>query len=93
MRKLKVLCLTFLLATIGLMGMISPVHAEDDVVIKNFKIDMVVDENGKITVEQTMDYQFNISTSHGAVIFLPENYSMQWTIDGEIGRASCRARV
>ena len=83
MRKLKVLCLTFLLATIGLMGMISPVHAEDDVVIKNFKIDMVVDENGKITVEQTMDYQFNISTSHGAVIFLPENYSMQWTIDGE----------
>jgi hypothetical protein len=83
MRKLKVLCLAFLLATIGLLGLISPVHAEDDVVIKNFKIDMVVDENGKITVEQTMDYQFNISTSHGAVIFLPENYSMQWTIDGE----------
>lgn len=83
MRKLQTLLFTFLLIAIGLSGALLPANAVADVVIKNYKIDMVVDENGKITVDQILDYQFNVE-ARGAYIYIPEDYSqVKWTIDGQ----------
>jgi uncharacterized membrane protein YgcG len=82
MRKLKTILLTFLLVTIGFASVRLPAHAVSDVEIKNLKIDMVVDVNGKITVDETLDYLFN-TQQHGAFIFLPEDYTgVNWTING-----------
>lgn len=83
MRKIQTLLFTFLFIMIGFSGRFVPAHAVADVVVKNYKIDMVVDENGKITVDQILDYQFNIP-SRGALIYIPEDYSqVKWTLDGQ----------
>ena len=83
MRKLKTLLITFLFMMIGLTSVHLPAYAIDDAVINNYKIKMVVDENGKITVDQTLDYTFNVS-SHGALVYIPEDYSgVRWMIDGQ----------
>ncbi len=84
MRKLKTLLLTFLLVTIAFASVRIPTHALSDVEIKNYKIDMVVDENGKVTINQKLDMMFNISNSRGPYIVIPEDYSREWTVNGTV---------
>jgi uncharacterized membrane protein YgcG len=84
MRKLKNIFFTFLLVAIGFTASLLPAHAAADVEIKNYKIDMVVDKNGKITINETLDYLFN-TPQHGAMIYIPEDYkSVPWNINGEV---------
>lgn len=82
MRKLLLVLFSFLLMTVGLYASTISTHALDDVVIQNFKIEMVVDENGKIAVDQKLDVMFNTS-QHGIYAVIPEDYNMTWTIDGQ----------
>ncbi len=58
------------------------VAAYDPVEINNFDIKMVIDENGLIKVDQTLDVQFN-EDRHGIYAYIPQTYDMVWTIEGE----------
>ncbi|HET6784990.1 MAG TPA: DUF2207 domain-containing protein [Erysipelotrichaceae bacterium] len=58
------------------------VSAYDPVVINTFDIKMVVDENGLIKVDQTLDVQFN-EDRHGIYAYIPQSYNMVWTIDNQ----------
>lgn len=76
-KRIALICTFFLLVFTFL-----PVQADTDVVITSFDIDMVVDENGLITVDQVIDTQFNIM-GHGIYAYIPQNYDMSFNIDGE----------
>lgn len=58
------------------------VSAYDPVEINTFDIKMVIDENGLIKVDQTLDVQFN-EDRHGIYAYIPQTYSMVWTIDNQ----------
>jgi uncharacterized membrane protein YgcG len=60
------------------------VHASPTgVSINSMSINMDVNENGLITVDQTMVYNFEDNTSHGPVVWIPQSYDMSWNLDGE----------
>lgn len=58
------------------------VSAYDPVEINTFDIKMVIDENGLIKVDQTLDVQFN-EDRHGIYAYIPQTYNMVWTIDNQ----------
>ncbi len=58
------------------------VSAYDPVEINNFDIKMIIDENGLIKVDQTLDVQFN-EDRHGIYAYIPQSYNMVWTIDNQ----------
>jgi len=51
--------------------------------IDSMSIIMDVNENGLITVNQTMVYTFEDNTHHGPLVWIPQSYNMTWIIDGE----------
>jgi uncharacterized membrane protein YgcG len=58
------------------------VSAYNPVEINTFDIKMVIDENGLVRVDQTLDVQFN-EDRHGIFAYIPQTYNMVWTIDGQ----------
>jgi len=58
------------------------VSAYNPVEINTFDIKMVIDENGLIRVDQTLDVQFN-EDRHGIFAYIPQAYNMIWTIEGQ----------
>lgn len=58
------------------------VSAYNPIEINTFDIKMVIDENGLIRVDQTLDVQFN-EDRHGIFAYIPQSYNMVWTVDGQ----------
>jgi len=51
--------------------------------INTMTVAMDVNENGLVTIDQTMVINFTGSNIHGPIVALPQSYDMTWTIDGE----------
>lgn len=72
-----------LLLVLGLSFSTVPVNASNyNLDVKTSTVNMVVDENGLVTVDQILDINFNTNL-HGIYAFVPQSYNMTWTIDGE----------
>ena len=51
--------------------------------ITSMSIVMDVNENGLVTIDHTMVYNFTGSNIHGPMVYIPQSYDMSWTIDGQ----------
>lgn len=74
----KFILLSFILLFLSF----TTVSAYDPVEINTYDIKMVIDENGLIKVDQTLDVQFN-EDRHGIFAYIPQTYNMVWTIDNQ----------
>lgn len=50
--------------------------------IEHFDVDIVVEENGLLTITETLDVHFH-ENRHGIYFQVPTDYKMTWIIDGE----------
>ena len=76
MKKFLLISFTLLLLSF------TNVSAYDPIEINTFDIKMVIDENGLVKVDQTLDVQFN-EDRHGIYAYIPQTYNMVWTIDNQ----------
>lgn len=51
--------------------------------INTMNIKMVANENGLVTVDQTMEYDFTGYNIHGPMVVIPQSYDVNWTIAGD----------
>ncbi len=51
--------------------------------INTMTVTMDVNENGLVTIDQTMVIDFTGSNIHGPIVVLPQSYDTTWTINGE----------
>ncbi|MBP9762892.1 DUF2207 domain-containing protein [Patescibacteria group bacterium] len=66
--------LTLVFAMAVLVGVAAPVRAEE---IKNFAVEATLDQNRRLTIEETLDYDFGYLRRHGLLRTLPERYRRQ----------------
>lgn len=72
----------FLISFALLLLSFTSVSAYDPVEINTYDIKMVIDENGLIKVDQSLDVQFN-EDRHGIYAYIPQTYNMVWTVDNQ----------
>lgn len=70
-----------LMSLIWLFLWISPLHANQDIIVNNHHIDVLVKENGQYDFKHTLNVTFS-SPYYGLFVNIPQAYQMRWELDG-----------
>ncbi|MCD8573940.1 MAG: DUF2207 domain-containing protein [Erysipelotrichaceae bacterium] len=70
-----------LMSLIWLFLWISPLHANQDIIVNNHHIDILVKENGQYDFKHTLNVTFS-SPYYGLFVNIPQAYQMRWELGG-----------